>query len=464
MTTVILIQHFSTDLFPFSRSPQVVCENCADMRTELEQLRKWHADYEIQQDVLRENAAREVMEISDVKDMKTALEEKVTEVANLKVKMLDMEKAFNRVVTEKAKLDMILVGDDRWGKATLSEEAMGKAEKMIKQCGKFGGKMVVKPNMEVWKGYACSATDEEMNQYMDYEPRGMCPNDWLFVQHLIYDKNCFSLPKRRCSNRTPEKLVEPLPLPDALFDQASLVDESVRWDQHNCKSFECLNTRLVGDCRNCFNLSQEFRRWKANYRGSVKIEEVIRMKKGTLRIGLDAGGGTGSFAAHMAKWNVTIMTTAFNLETVDGRSGGLPYMEAIALRGLVPLHIPHKARLPFFDNTLDIIHCVNSVKYLPMLEFEELIYEWDRVLRPGGIMWFEMFYAPIDEMPIYVGILDLLGYKRLYWNVTPKPDSAEHEGPHVYLNSVIEKTARGDGPLSTATSSSSSVSSSDSSS
>ena len=45
-------------------------------------------------------------------------------------------------------------------------------------------------------------------------------------------------------------------------------------------------------------------------------------------------------------------------------------MEAIALRGLVPLTVPHAARLPFFDNTLDVIHSVNSIKYLPLMEFE----------------------------------------------------------------------------------------------
>ncbi|CAI5484946.1 unnamed protein product [Closterium sp. Yama58-4] len=40
-----------------------------------------------------------------------------------------------------------------------------------------------------------------------------------------------------------------------------------------------------------------------------------------------------------------------------------------------------KARLPFFNGSLDIIHSVNSIKYLPMLEFEEMLFEWDRVLR-----------------------------------------------------------------------------------
>lgn len=62
----------------------------------------------------------------------------------------------------------------------------------------------------------------------------------------------------------------------------------------------------------------------------------------------------------------------------------------------------------------------------------------------GGILWFEMFYAPIDEMPMYVAIIELLKYKKLYWNVTPKPDFGERQGVHVYLNCVIEKPVRKD--------------------
>eukprot|EP00270_Netrium_digitus_P003644 TRINITY_DN1430_c0_g2_i1.p1 TRINITY_DN1430_c0_g2~~TRINITY_DN1430_c0_g2_i1.p1 ORF type:complete len:239 (+),score=75.81 TRINITY_DN1430_c0_g2_i1:361-1077(+) len=238
--------------------------------------------------------------------------------------------------------------------------------------------------------------------------------------------------------------MKPMAFPESLFSQSALIDDNVRWTNHWCKSFHCLNTRKLGDCRNCFNMSLEFNRWKESYRGSITMADVIALKKGALRIGLDAGGGTGSFAAHAALYNVTVMTTAMNIETVVGRKQGLPYMETIALRVLIPLHVPHKARLPLFDNTLDLIHCVNSIKYLPILEFEELLFEWDRVLRVGGVLWFEMFYAPVEEMPIYVAMIEKLGYKKLHWNVTPKPDMGERKGAHVYLNCVIEKTVRSD--------------------
>eukprot|EP00271_Cylindrocystis_brebissonii_P002235 TRINITY_DN1266_c0_g2_i1.p1 TRINITY_DN1266_c0_g2~~TRINITY_DN1266_c0_g2_i1.p1 ORF type:complete len:1074 (-),score=238.24 TRINITY_DN1266_c0_g2_i1:1596-4817(-) len=315
---------------------------------------------------------------------------------------------------------------------------------LLKQCDRVAGKTIAS-EVDVWKGYACNATDAEMAQYLDYEPHQLCPDDWNFVQTLIYEKDCYALPKRRCKNRTPAQVVEPLPYPRSLFDQAALSNDAVRWNDHLCKSFECLNARVVGDCRDCFNLTREARRWKHNYQGSLTIREVLDMFNGSLRIGLDAGGGTGSFAAHMAYLgNVTIMTTAFNRETIGHLRKGIPYMETIAQRGLIPLHMPHKARLPFYDNTLDIIHCVNSVKYLPMLEFEELMYDWNRVLRPGGVIWFEMFYAPVEEMAVYVGVLDALGYKKLYWKIIPKSTFSEVKGPHAYLNCLIVKPAAQD--------------------
>jgi len=65
----------------------------------------------------------------------------------------------------------------------------------------------------------------------------------------------------------------------------------VRWDLHQCKGFGCLNNRVVGDCRNCFNMSLEENRWKSPFRGTIPMADVIAMKKGTLRLGIDVGGG-----------------------------------------------------------------------------------------------------------------------------------------------------------------------------
>eukprot|EP00897_Mesotaenium_endlicherianum_P005836 jgi/Mesen1/5280/ME000263S04390 len=307
------------------------------------------------------------------------------------------------------------------------------------QLATAGGDPALAPSAAGRDSYACSATAEDLAQYLNYTARGDCPNDWYFTQSLIFEKSCFALPKRRCRAPAAARAAEPEPFPASLWSLAALKNENVRWDLHHCKSYECINTRKLGDCRNCFNLTLEAMRWVIPKRGTIEIEEVVRMKKGGLRIGLDAGGGTGSFAAKMAAFNVTIITTAMDTETLWDVRAGLPYMETIALRGLLPLHLPHKARLPFFDGTLDLVHTVNSIKYFTLLDFEELLFDWDRVLRPGGIIWFELFYASVGEMPLYVAVLDLLGYERLYWNFAPKTDAGEREGVNVYLNCVLEK-------------------------
>eukprot|EP00270_Netrium_digitus_P015359 TRINITY_DN5367_c0_g1_i1.p1 TRINITY_DN5367_c0_g1~~TRINITY_DN5367_c0_g1_i1.p1 ORF type:complete len:399 (-),score=99.11 TRINITY_DN5367_c0_g1_i1:525-1679(-) len=353
--------------------------------------------------------------------------------------LMDEKQMLLRRIDDLTKLKKSAEGD------LMSEKVIAVARDAVAKCGKV--KLDLSSVRRVGDGL-CQATDEELVKYNAFTPRADCPNDWPFVQKLIFERNCFSLPRRRCFARGPKHKYDPLPLPQSLWDQRALNSSFVRWDQHSCGNFECLNARTAGDCRNCFNLTLESSRWKSSYRGSIRMADVIALKKGTLRIGLDAGAGSGSFAARMAEYNVTVMSTAMNIETLPpwaiakGENAGLPYMETIALRGLIPLHVPHRARLPFFDNTLDVVHAVNSIKYLELPEFEELLFEWNRILRPGGVIWLELFYAPVTEMPLYIGVIDLLGYQRLYWKITEKIDIAEREGQHVYLNALLEKPAR----------------------
>ncbi|CAI5463195.1 unnamed protein product [Closterium sp. Yama58-4] len=392
---------------------------------------------------LNPNAACAANETS-VGALRAHLAAKTVQLRATQVQIEEMQRTVGRVNYQKFLLDYALSETTvDWNDRLVPPQRMEDARRAIASC-KANGVVVTSKKVQLWKGYACDASDDDIYSFLEYDPNRLCPDDWMATQALIFTHNCFALPKRRCMARTNQRWTEPLPFPAALFTQGALKDENVRWSLHSCKSFSCLNTRVVGDCRNCFNLTLEKNRWQRGFRGSLPIPVVIKMKRGSLRLGLDAGGGTGTFAAHMALYNVTILTTAMNVETVAGRTGGLPYMETLAHRGLIPLWLPHKARLPLFDNTLDLVHCVNSIKYLPVLEFEELIFEWDRVLRVGGVMWFEMFYAPLNEMPLYIAIIEQLQYKKLHWNITPKPDSGERKGMHVYLNCVIEKPVRRD--------------------
>lgn len=393
---------------------------------------------------LNPNASCDANE-TDVMALRAHLDVKDVELRSIQVQIEEVQRTVSRVNYQKFLLDYALSETTiDWADKLVPPEMMLEGRAVLANCSQKG--IVVQKQVPLWKGYACDASDDDIFSFLEYEPNKLCPDDWFTTQSLIYTHHCYSLPKRRCMARTNQNWSEPLAFPTALFDSSALADENVRWSLHSCQSFHCLNTRVVGDCRNCFNLTLERNRWQRGFRGSLPIREVILLKKGALRLGLDAGGGTGTFAAHMALYNVTVLTSAMNIETVRGVTGGLPYMETMALRGLIPLWLPHKARLPFFDNTFDLVHCVNSIKYLPILEFEELVFEWDRVLRVGGVMWFEMFYAPLTEMPVYLAIIEQLGYSKLHWNITPKPDTGERKGMHVYLNCVIEKPVRADKP------------------
>ncbi|TQD79802.1 hypothetical protein C1H46_034665 [Malus baccata] len=97
-------------------------------------------------------------------------------------------------------------------------------------------------------------------------------------------------------------------------------------------------------------MEKEKLKWVTNSSLTVdfRISDVLAIKPGEMRIGLDFGIGTGTFVARMREHNVTVVSTALNLRA--------PFNEMIAPRGLVPLFITLNQRLPFFDNTMDMIH------------------------------------------------------------------------------------------------------------
>lgn len=163
---------------------------------------------------------------------------------------VELMNGYNRLLNEKSKLDSISTVD--LSTKSITDKAMAAARKAIDGCSKQKASSHVVDATS--KGYLCSATTEEFQQYLNYTVRAPCPDDWFFVQELIYVKNCHALPRRRCLSRTPRTAVETIPFPRSLWDQEALNDRNVRWDSHHCKSFDCLNTRLQGDCRNCFNL------------------------------------------------------------------------------------------------------------------------------------------------------------------------------------------------------------------
>ncbi|KAL4562660.1 hypothetical protein LXL04_026688 [Taraxacum kok-saghyz] len=206
-------------------------------------------------------------------------------------------------------------------------------------------------------GHTCFSMKQELEEYMNYDVGDICNDDWKLAQRLMVH-GCDPLPRRRCFSLAPRYYTKPFPIPKSLWSLPD--DKNVRWSQYRCKNFACLASSKIGKgffkCADCFNLTHhEMSRWvgpislgPTNSTPDFLIQEVLDLMPGEIRIGLDFSIGTGTFAARMRDQNVTIVSAIINL--------GAPFSEMIALRGLVPIYVTINQRLPFFDNTLDLIH------------------------------------------------------------------------------------------------------------
>ena len=153
---------------------------------------------------------------------------------------------------------------------------------------------------------------------------------------------------------------------------------------------------------------------------------------GKIRIGFDISSGSGTFAARMAEKNVNIISNTLNIDA--------PFSEFIAARGIFPLFMSLDQRLPFYDNVFDLIHASNgldlAVSNKPeKLEF--LMFDLDRILKPGGLFWLDNFYCGNDEKKrVLTRLIERFGYKKLKWVVGEKTDA------EVFLSAVLQKPAR----------------------
>ncbi|OWM64287.1 uncharacterized protein LOC116193215 [Punica granatum] len=291
-------------------------------------------------------------------------------------------------------------------------------------------------------GHACFAMKNELEEYMDYDVGEICNDDWKLAQKLMVH-GCDPLPRRRCFARAPQLYYKPYPINESMWKLPD--NRNVRWSQYRCKNFTCLARNVTGKgffkCADCFNLiGHEKPRWvkpvyidsSTNQTVDFVIPEVLAIKPGEIRIGLDFSVGTGTFAARMWEFNVTIVSATINL--------GAPFSEMIALRGLVPLYLSINQRLPFFDNTLDLIHTTRFLDgWIDFILLDFVLYDWDRVLRPGGLLWIDSFFCLKEDLDDYLEAFKTLRYKKHKWVVIPKVDKSDRE---VFFSAVLEKPPR----------------------
>ncbi|KAI3681814.1 hypothetical protein L6452_36619 [Arctium lappa] len=292
-------------------------------------------------------------------------------------------------------------------------------------------------------GHACFSMKQELEEYMNYDVGEICNDDWRLAQRLMVH-GCDPLPRRRCFSRAPQFYTKPSPINESIWRLPD--NKNVRWSQYRCKNFVCLANNKTGKgffkCSDCFNLTHhEFPRWVVpvfpdptlNSTPDFRITDVLDLKPDEIRVGLDFSVGTGTFAARMRERNVTIVSAAINL--------GAPFNEMIALRGLIPLYLTVNQRLPFFDNTLDLIHTSRFLDgWIDFVLLEFVLYDWDRVLRPGGLLWVDSFFCLKDDLEGYLEGFKMLRYKKHKWVVVPKMDKDDNR--EVFFSAVLEKPPR----------------------
>uniref|UniRef100_A0A803MV60 S-adenosyl-L-methionine-dependent methyltransferase n=2 Tax=Chenopodium quinoa TaxID=63459 RepID=A0A803MV60_CHEQI len=268
---------------------------------------------------------------------------------------------------------------------------------------------------------SCHDFPDLLHQYMNYTPFSTCPKDNNLAESLIL-RGCHPLPRRRCFSRTPSN------------PRLSNPDSNVIWGSYpsaTCKSFKCLNPKLGFDP----NLdSTQFLSYKTDLDLTIpQLIDIAKRANSVIRLGVDVGGGTGTFAAKMKERNVTILTTTMNL--------GAPYSEFNAIRGVVPLHAPLQQRLPVFDGVIDLVRCGHAVnRWIPTTAMEFLLFDVDRVLRGGGYLWVDHFFCKGGDLEkVYKPLINKLGYKIVKWATGSKMDSSGVKNGEVYLTALLQK-------------------------
>ncbi|XP_040369550.1 probable methyltransferase At1g29790 [Rosa chinensis] len=243
-------------------------------------------------------------------------------------------------------------------------------------------------------GLACAKMASNLDRFMSYKVHSACPDDSQIAQKLIVH-GCDPLPRRRCFTKSPPHYTKPFPINASLWTQPS--DANILWNNYKCKDYSCLVSKETADrrgffkCSSCFNISQHG--WNVPTNESVSaeftIDEVLSLKPGEIRIGLDYSPTTGNFAAVMREKNVTIASSTLNLG-------------------------------------------------IELLQF--VLFDWDRVLRPKGLLWIDRFFCHKEDMKLYLEEFNRLGYKPLLWRVVPKNDKL---GDELFFSAVLEKPIRG---------------------
>jgi SAM-dependent methyltransferase len=96
----------------------------------------------------------------------------------------------------------------------------------------------------------------------------------------------------------------------------------------------------------------------------------------------DIGSGVTFFPFAVARLDYEVI--AVDVDEITARDLGRAIKEVPATPGLVAYQGSDGKTLPFANGTLDAIYCISVLEHVP--EFENLVAEMHRALRPGGLV------------------------------------------------------------------------------
>ncbi|KAI3745979.1 hypothetical protein L6452_08394 [Arctium lappa] len=231
--------------------------------------------------------------------------------------------------------------------------------------------------------HSCVKSINLLSEFMNYTINGVCPHDWSLSHKLIL-RGCEPLPRRRCLSKISSLKIK----------------------------------KLNGDCFDLVKGYESQRFLKPRGKNDFLIDEVLGLGgNGGIRIGFDIGGGCGTFAARMAEKNVTVVTTTLNMDA--------SFSEFIATKGLFPLYLSLDHKFPFYENVFDIVRAGNGLDFggdrLEKSKLEFLMFDVDRIMRPGGLLWLDNFLCSNEENRRNLKhLIEVSGYKKRKWVVGEK--------------------------------------------
>lgn len=117
---------------------------------------------------------------------------------------------------------------------------------------------------------------------------------------------------------------------------------------------------------------------------------------------LDAGAGSGSYLPLLGQ----LVGAQGSITAIDLANENIDAIHALLAQGVMPCPVEvvraSVTTLPFPDQYFDAIWCANTVQYFKADQLNELIGEFKRALKPGGLLAIKEF----DDVGLHFGPFD----------------------------------------------------------